>query len=246
MIYYKSWRYIDGKPKWVVVDKYGKTTNKNPGKKELKDLEIERRANRRQLYSDKELLERLIQFARKYGKAPTEDDFRNYPEYPNFSTYVRRFGSWFDSLKLAGLDIDLMGPQGNHYRGRQVEIEVTKHFEHYPIDLAGKNHNSHCDGICPNGDTYEVKSSKLEKERQRYHFVAKNKDKDDDEEAIQWYYFIALNDNGTIRYVWRVPGETVEKDNFYVGLNPNYEVDIDSMEKYDITDKFKDIFRKLF
>lgn len=64
---------------------------------------------------------------------------------------------------------------------------------------------------------FEVKSSKLEKERKRYHFATKNKDKDDDKDAIQWYYFIAINDDGTIKYAWRVPGEMVEKDNFHIG-----------------------------
>lgn len=46
---------------------------------------------------------------------------------------------------------------------------------------------------------------------------------DDDKEAIQWYYFIALNNDNTIKHVWRVPGEMVEKDYFQIGLHNSYE-----------------------
>lgn len=40
--------------------------------------------------------------------------------------------------------------------------------------------------------------------------------------------------------VWRVPGEIVEKDDFHVGMNPQFN--IENMKEFDITDKFKDIF----
>ena len=193
-------------------------------------------------YTDEELLNELIRFEKEYGRSPTEADFRNNPEYPSYVTFQRMFGSWIGALKLAGLDIDLMGHQGNSYRGRQAEIMVLNHFKQHPIDLAGKNPNSTCDGICPNGKTYDVKSSRFDLYKKRYHFRTTNKDKDDYKDAIQWYYLLALNGDDTIKYVWRIPGEMVEKDDFLVGMNPNYEFNIENMKEFDITDKFKDNF----
>lgn len=38
MTNYKSYRIIDGKPKWTIVDEYGKIVNKDPSKEELKCL----------------------------------------------------------------------------------------------------------------------------------------------------------------------------------------------------------------
>ena len=193
-------------------------------------------------YTDEELLGELIRFEKEHGRSPTQADFNNNPEFPSFVTYKRRFVSWIGALQLAGLDIDLMGPQGNSYRGRQAEIRVLNHFKELPTDLAGENPNSTYDGICPNGKTYDVKSSKFDLYKQRYHFGTANKDKDDEKEAIQWYYLLALNDDGIIKYAWRVPGEIVEKDDFHVGMNHDYKFNIENMKEFEITDKFKDIF----
>lgn len=243
---YKSYRFVEqyGKAKWVVVDETGKIVNMNPSKDELDGLEREPYItdyHQPKKYTDEELLNELIRFKKEHGRSPIKEDFKNNPEYPSYVTYQRRFGSWYNALKIAGLDIDLMGPQGNSYRGRQTEITVLNHFKQHPIDLAGENQNSTYDGICPNGKTYDVKSSKFDLYTKRYHFRTTNKDKDDDKEAIQWYYLIALND-GAIKYVWRVPGEIVEKDDFHIGISPNHEFNIENMEEFEITSKFKDIF----
>jgi len=40
--YYKSYRIIDGKPRWVIVDNTGNIINRNPSKEELKGLEKEK------------------------------------------------------------------------------------------------------------------------------------------------------------------------------------------------------------
>lgn len=39
MISYKSWRIIDGKPRWVILDEIGTITNRTPNKCELKRLD---------------------------------------------------------------------------------------------------------------------------------------------------------------------------------------------------------------
>ena len=70
-------------------------------------------------------------------------------------------------------------------------------------------------------------------------FGTKNRDKDDDREAIQWYYFAAFNEDYTqLLYIWRVPGEIIEKNNFIVGMYGG-EFNLENMKEYDITVKFK-------
>lgn len=153
MTYYKDRRPIGGEPILIVADRAGNIVNRNPSKDELKGLkgvprEYYKIKRKRQSYTIEELLNELRRFEKEHRRSPTEEDFRNNPEYPYFTTYVKIFGSWFNSLKLAELNIDIMGPQSNTYRGRQAEIEVIDHFKRQSVDLSGENHNSHCDGIC--------------------------------------------------------------------------------------------------
>lgn len=192
-------------------------------------------------YADKELLDYLIRFYKKYERPPTQRDFNN-SEYPSFHTYRKIFGSWSNALKLVELDVDSIIEKGvletTNQKGRYAEIKVINHFKERPIDLAGENCRSPCDGICPNGMTYDVKSSKLGKERDCYIFGTHNKYK----ENIEIYYFLAFNKDWTkFDYAWRVPGEIVEKDNFIVGFCSGYEFNIENIKEYDITDKVRDI-----
>jgi len=102
--------------------------------------------------------------------------------------------------------------------------------------LAGENQNSPCDGICPNGMSYDVKSSKLHGNAY-YNFHTNNKYKD----KIQLYYLLGFNKDYTdFNYAWRIPGwNVVEKDFLTVGLGSNYEFNIENMKEYEITDKLK-------
>lgn len=241
MTYYKSNRFVDGKVRQIIVDKNGKIVNKNPSKDELKDLEEEiykiNYKTRVKTYTDEDLLNYLKQFLEENGKIPTARDFDNIPEYPSAITYRIRFGSWIDALKFAGLDVDLMGLQGSSYKARLAEIKVRDHFKQHPIDLAGENRNSPCDGICPNGKTYDVKSSKLYNAGY-YLFNIRNIYK----EEIEIFYFLAFNkDYSKLEHAWRVPGEIVEKDYFYIGISSRREFNIENMKSYDITNKFKEL-----
>ena len=173
-------------------------------------------------------------------------DFKNNTRYPNSSTYARRFGSWTDALKMVGLDVEAMVKRGiiktPDQKARISEIIIRDHFKTNTVDLAGENCNSPCNGICPNGKTYDVKSSKLRKEHKRYEFNIHNKYK----EEIEIYYFLVFNDEDytKLRYAWRVPGEIVEKNYFQVGLNSwSRGYTIDNMKEYDITDKFESLFK---
>lgn len=197
-----------------------------------------------QRYNDEELLRYLVRFNNKNGRPPTEDDFSNNSGYPSFGTYIKHFGSWEKAKKLVGLDTDTMVEKGvldtSDKKARLAERIILDHFEKNPVDLSGENKLSPCDGICPNGKTYDVKSSKFD--GMKWHFNVRNKHKDD----IEIYYFLAFNEDWTkLKYGWRVPGEIVEKDYFYVGLeNSGWEFTIDDMKKYDITDKLDKIQEK--
>lgn len=244
---YSTYRLVDGKVRQVIVDENGKMINRNPTKDELKDLEREphkdgRGRSRIKTYTNKELLDYLGQFVKENGRIPVKTDFENNPGYPYSSTYQKRFGSWSNALKLVGMDQDTMVKQGNlkttAQKARYAEIKVINHFKQHPIDLSGENRNSSCDGICPNGKVYDVKSSKFRKKYERYEFNTGNKYR----EEIEIYYFLAFNEDYTkLMYAWRVPGEIVEKETFQVGLSPGYEFNIENMEEYDITDKLRDV-----
>lgn len=192
--------------------------------------------------SDEELLDSLTSFERKNGRAPIQKDFENNPDYPSVRPYITRFGSWANALKLVELDVDSMVRKGivenSKQKARLSEIKVIEHFKRKPVDLAGDNCCSPCDGICPNGKTYDVKSSKLHKGKY-YYFHTRNKYK----EEIEIYYLLGFNEDYTIlEHAWRVPGEIVEKDSFIIAkisYTRNSRC-VESMKEYEITDRIKD------
>lgn len=98
---YKDYRIIDCRPRWVIVENE-KIINKNPTKEELVHLEQELCEWR---YSDRELLEYLIKFYEENRKSPKAIDSDCSLKYPSHMTYLRRFGSWNNALKMAGLQI---------------------------------------------------------------------------------------------------------------------------------------------
>lgn len=248
MTEYTSKRYIDGKVRHVIVDETGNIVNKNPGKDELKGLEKEPRFFRdtvnSKIYTDDELLDYIRQFYEENGRPPSQNDFANNPAYPSYSTYFRRLGNWSNILKIVGMDLDTRVMQGclktEIEKSRYAEIKVINHFKQHSIDMAGENRNNPCDGICPNGKTYDVKSSKLI-EYKYYLFNTNNKHR----EEIEIYYFLAFNeDYSKLEYAWRVPGEIVEKDHFYLGKYTG-KFNVENMKEFEITDKFKDIIEIL-
>jgi hypothetical protein len=246
MTSYKTYRIVDGKPRLVIVDENGQIINKNTSKDKLKGLEKEPRKYRDTIkkYTDEDLLGYLRQFEKENGRIPTIRDFINSPEYPVHGTYQNRFGSWSNALKLVGLDAESMVKHGivknNYQKGRLSEIIVRDHFKKNPVDLAGENCISPWDGLCPNGLSYDVKSSKFHKEG-HYKFSTKNKYKED----IEIYYLLAFNEDYTeLEHGWRIPGEMAEKDHFQVGLNSNYEFNVENMKEYDITDKLREIINR--
>lgn len=243
---------VGEKPRWVIIDDTGKTVNNEPTEDELKGLKrfpkekYKRRGNRNKKYTDEELLSCLTQFFVENGRLPTEADFNcGDDRYSCSNTFINRFGSWSNALKLVGLDVESMIKKGvletANQKGRFAEIIIRDHFDKHSIDLAEENCRNPYDGICPNNKIYDVKSSKFNEEWGHWQFGTKNKYKDD----IEIYYLLAFNKDYTeLMYAWRIPGEVVEKDTFYVGLSHNYEFDIKYMEEYDITYKIREVLGK--
>ena len=107
MEYYKSYRIIDGKPKWIVEDENENIVNRIPYKEELTELEKfpekDGRSNSRLKISNNELLGYLRQFEKENGRIPVICEFNENLKCPNGGIYFKRFGSWNNALNLAGI-----------------------------------------------------------------------------------------------------------------------------------------------
>lgn len=193
--------------------------------------------------TDDELLELLVQFSVENERAPTYEDFNNSKKYPSPCTYQNRFGSWQKALELVKLDVDSMVKKGiietRQQKARLSEICILNHFNMKgSIDLSGNNCNSPFDGICPKGDTYDVKSSALLIDY--WNFNLGNTYLED----IEWLYLCAYDKYyKNLLYVWRVPGNFTDKDTLCIGTGNNREYNIRNMKEYDITEKFKETQR---
>lgn len=191
--------------------------------------------------TDDELLEFLVQFFKENGRSPTQTDFNKSRKYPNYCAYRYRFGGWQKALKLVGLDIDSMVKKGivetSQQKARLSEIYILNHFNKKgSIDLSGNNCKSPFDGICPEGETYDVKSSSLLIDR--WIFDLDNTYRED----IKWLYLCAFDKYyNNLLYVWRVPSTFTDQNKLYIELDNNREFNIKNMEEYDITEKFKEI-----
>ena len=197
------------------------------------------RNDKNRTYTTKQLLDNLTRFYNENGRVPKERDLINNVDYPSHSTYNRRFGNLSKALKLAGLDINTMikheNKENTFSKGRFAEVIVIDYLGDKSVDLSGENCTSPYDGICPHGKIYDVKSSKMYtgcNGNNYWKFMTQNKYK----ELIEYYYFLAFNEDYTkLRYAWRVPGEVIEKDYFYVGMS-YAEFNISNMRIHEITD----------
>lgn len=199
--------------------------------------------NRMNSLIEEELLDYLEQFEKEHNRPATIEDLRGkYDKYPALGQYIRCFGTLENARKLVCQDTDTLVMKGititNKQKARLAEIFVIEHFiEDGAIDLAGENCNSHVDGTCPKKQKYDVKSSSL---LMRFHgsdYYGFHLDKGN---AVDFYYLLAFNhDYSELMYVWRVPW------NFFDGTMLHITIHhIEKMKKYEITDKFKDVFTK--
>ena len=61
-----------------------------------------RRVGRPRVHSTEEMLQALREFREVHGRVPSQVDFNI--RRPNASVYKRRFGSWGDALRAAGME----------------------------------------------------------------------------------------------------------------------------------------------
>lgn len=190
------------------------------------------------------MLNELRRFEKEYGRPPVERDFINNHEYPGFVVYQRRFGSWINSLKLAGLDTDF---ESRKHKQQYTEEELLdylrwfeKEYERPPTEKDFTNNPEY-----PGYATYQrrfgswinalIKAGLYVNlaERQCDSFIGRQAEI----VILDHLENKAIDLSGENR--WKVPGDMAEKDYFLVGLNSNWEFNIENMKEYDITEKFK-------
>lgn len=244
MKYFRDNIIVNGKSRWVIVNEIGEIINRIPTKEELKVEKFPQKDGRSKSrpyshYTKKELSNHLKRFVEENGRVPVEHDFVNNPGYPSFIPYIECFGSWRKALESVRLDVSSMVKNGiietTDQKARLSEMVVMDYLKN-SIDLSGENKKSPYDGICPNGMTYDVKSSGLHEDKY-WLFNIRNKSLD----KIEIIYLLAFNEDYTeLMYVWRVSTWTiVSKDKFKVWSSSGHEFIVENMKEYCITDKIK-------
>ena len=101
-------------------------------------------------YSDEELLEFMLQFYKKNGRSPKSDDFiLNKEGFPSPKPYYKRFGSWNNALKKAGLDINIR----KDYTNEELLDMLRKKAKELGRSPSGDEVND--DVNMPNRSTYD-------------------------------------------------------------------------------------------
>lgn len=158
MICYKSYRIIDGKPKWVIEDENRNIVDKDPINEQLKGLEKfpekDGRSNPKQKKSNSELLEYLRQFEKENGRIPTVNEFNENPRYPNGGIYFKKFGGWNNALNLARINIkskrrivEIVGRNSTREQLRIIDKDETVDHSNTKCCKCGKNETY----VRPNG-----------------------------------------------------------------------------------------------
>lgn len=201
-------------------------------------------------YKDEELLKNLIRFYEENGRPPSETDFTRNPKYPSFMTCVYRFGGWQKALKIVGLDTDSMVRKGiietEDQKARLGEIFVLEYLKkilmRQVIDLSGENKLSRCDGRYSEVN-YDAKTASFD--GSHWHFALQN----DNIDEIEWFYLLAFDKDYTkLPFAWRIPAldlmRDIDKGFIHIGLNDDYNNNLENLKEYEITGKIKPIFEK--
>lgn len=158
-------------------------------------------------YNQTVLIEILRKWAKQNNRIPVHSDLRRAQGLLSANTFVCYFGSWVEALRAANLHVK----NSKSEDGREAEKLVAESCS--CIDLASRDRNSWCDGICPKGKTYDVKSSKLIRGSQNHgheyfywSFLFGNKYKS----KIDYYFLLGFNEDLTkLLRSWLVPGNVV-------------------------------------
>jgi len=100
--------------------------------------------HRRRNEPDERLLDDIRRVAGLINKPPTANDIREHADY-SLSTFVRRFGSWNDALKHAGLEVNQGSPGEGEYGRGWNPIKRAKVRERDGMECVecGKTNQSH-------------------------------------------------------------------------------------------------------
>ena len=107
-------------------------------------------------YTDEELIKILQDFYNKNGKCPVRDDFEK--RVPNASTFTSHFGSWDNSLEIAGL-LDKKWYKQN-YSDEELISLIIDYYNNYhivPTSIDIKNNN-----LFPSYNVYHSRFGKYE------------------------------------------------------------------------------------
>jgi len=82
-----------------------------PGKKKFK--------TQPKKYTREILIQRMQQFVKENGRSPKAEDFKNNPNYPSYTPYMKEFGTWNKALEASGLEVNLV----QDYYNKEILIE---------------------------------------------------------------------------------------------------------------------------
>lgn len=124
------WRHAKGPldQYTTIVASCGEKNCINPEHQERED-----RGERRRLMSDREMLGALQVVALRLGHAPSTDEWRAMKVRPSTKIYIKRFGSWPQSLTAAGLASPARSGRTTSAEGVLKAIAVARrHLGHWP------------------------------------------------------------------------------------------------------------------
>lgn len=180
----------------------------------------------------------IKRFVKQNGRIPTESDFTDNIDYPSDSTIWRLFGSWNKAIEDSGFDVS-----NENHKGRLGEIQTINEFrKEGAVDLSGQNRHSTCDGQCPKGELYDVKSASLRHYKQYqtnthdgWGWAYSISEKQLKEASYLFLRAYETSDfNKPPKYKWRIPIEILNnRKSLFVYKNDNGRFYIKNMKKYE-------------
>lgn len=241
MEYYKSWRIIDGKPRWVIVNKNGDIINRNPCKDELKRLthleeekykqDLEKSREYKRNWSMKKGSEYRNNLARKNG-------------YKNFNDYQ------LNLLHNKGKNIPMsINKDCSAYLGVHIAERLLPYIFESPRMMPYGNPGF--DVICKNEFKIDIKSACIGEEDAWRFPVRYNK-------IANYFMFIGFNNRKDLNvlFILLINGDELIYGNEMIGRKLNNRVNFSvskrrlklGLKKYNLIDKIdkaNDICNKL-
>ncbi len=184
---------------------------------------------KRETYTNEELLGYLRQFYKENGRTPEINDFNNNDRYPSDVPYKKRFGSWNNAIKTAGLQVNRFNNitdeellecllQFYEENGKSPTIKDFYHNPRYPSFRTYTNRfGSWKDALDFAGlDASIIYKSTVEKGRQAELYVLENYEKGSrDLSGESWLsHFDGISKES--KEIYDVKGSKLYKDKFFL------------------------------